>query len=650
MTQVTFRNSLHAPRMVAVAGPLEGQTVALDTESFSIGRQSSNCLQLRDEAVSRRHCVMRRREAGMELSDLDSLGGTFVNGVPVQQRLIEDGDFIKVGSSLFLYLSRPIEGGDEPATAPRNSAGDYSLKSTIEVPAAVSLEFLSNRAPASEDRWAQQLKALLRISAEMQSLGGAESFLCRLAELALEIVPAERIAVLLADGDALVLSHMAAVAGATEEPQLNDALHQRVLSEKIAVMSNDLYRVEPSESAEPPRVDGVRGLLCAPLVSRDLALGVLYAETSRKDTLFGQEDLDLFAALAGIASPALENVQRWDRIEAENRRLRETEIDHDIVGESAVMEKILALVARVAVTDLPVLIAGESGSGKELVARAIHRNSQRAKHPFVAINCATLSENLLDSELFGHEKGAFTGAVERRLGQFELAHGGTLFLDEVGEIPIGLQARLLRALEEGEIRRLGGRGTIRVDIRLVAATNRDLPAEVDRGQFREDLYHRLNVFSLSLPPLRERGEDISLLASHFVARSAARLKRPVRGLDGAARKALGAYDWPGNVRELRNAMERAVVMAAGEFLRPEDLPEAVLECAVGKANPRTGKPAAGNPGNYHQAVVEAKRKILLAAVRAAGGHVPQAARNLGLNRTYLHRLLSRLDVRDEIEP
>ena len=244
----------------------------------------------------------------------------------------------------------------------------------------------------------------------------------------------------------------------------------------------------------------------------------------------------------------------------------------NLVGETKVMAELRSMVDRVAPVSSTVLIDGESGCGKELVARVIHAAGPRAGKPFVAVNCATLSENLLESELFGHEKGAFTGALQQRIGQFERAHGGTLFLDEVGEIPLGLQAKLLRALQEREIERLGGRKTVKVDVRVLAATNRDLAKEVAARQFRDDLYYRLDVIRLTVPPLRKRRPDIPLLAGHFLHFHAKRLQRPPMAFSPEARSALSAYDWPGNVRELSNAVERAVVLAQGNILQPEDLP------------------------------------------------------------------------------
>jgi transcriptional regulator with GAF, ATPase, and Fis domain len=296
------------------------------------------------------------------------------------------------------------------------------------------------------------------------------------------------------------------------------------------------------------------------------------------------------------------------------------------------------------VTDTTVLIRGESGTGKELAAQAVHTNSPRRERPFVAINCAALTETLLESELFGHERGAFTGALAQKKGKLEVADGGTLFLDEVGELAPVLQAKLLRVLQEREFERVGGTKTIRVDVRLVAATNRDLEEAVRRGSFRQDLYYRLNVVAFEMPSLRERREDIALLASYFASRYAARFKRKVTGIAPEARELLTSYDWPGNVRELENAIERAVVLGSTERVLPEDLPESIHEAA-----PASDATAAPPVTKYHDALREAKKQLLLRALEQSGGSFTEAAHTLGVHPNYLHRLISNLNLRPELK-
>jgi Nif-specific regulatory protein len=299
------------------------------------------------------------------------------------------------------------------------------------------------------------------------------------------------------------------------------------------------------------------------------------------------------------------------------------------------MQRVYHFISKVAPTNATVLISGESGTGKELAARAIHRNSKRAQKPFMAVNCAALNESLLETELFGHEKGSFTGALAQKKGRLEIADGGTIFLDEIGELTPALQVKLLRVLQEREFERVGGTVTINVDLRVIAATNKNLEEAIEAGGFRQDLYYRLNVVSLEMPSLRDRREDIMLLANYFADKYGARCNRKLRGFSPETRTCLKAYDWPGNVRELENTIERAVVLGTTEWILPEDLPEALLESKV---------TADGSVTTYHEAVVQNKREIILRAIERANNNHAEAARLLGIHPNYLQRLIRNLNL------
>jgi Nif-specific regulatory protein len=363
--------------------------------------------------------------------------------------------------------------------------------------------------------------------------------------------------------------------------------------------------------------------------------GFLWLAAASSSRRFIDSDLQMMTALAGIAGLALDNARHFERLESENQQLRsEMNIEHSMIGDSPAMQKVLHFIGRVAPGNSTVLIRGESGTGKELVARAIHRNSARADKPFVAINCAAIAESLLESELFGYEKGAFTGAFGQKKGRIEAADGGTLFLDEIGELAPALQAKLLRVLQEHEFERVGGTRPIRVDLRLIAATNRDLEAAMKEARFRTDLYYRLNVVSIDIPPLRERRDDIPQLAAWFAEKFSREAGRRVTGLSRQARNYVMNYSWPGNVRELENAIERAVVLGSSELICPDDLPDAVLEAAPSESS-----------GRYHDALKQTKKKLIQDALEKCGGNFTEAAKLLGVHPNYLHRLATNLQMR-----
>ncbi len=347
-----------------------------------------------------------------------------------------------------------------------------------------------------------------------------------------------------------------------------------------------------------------------------------------------------------VVSKALEK----KLLTVENKRLRSELRTHTrqrvLIGTSAAMQRVYELMAQIAATRTSVLVCGESGTGKELVARGIHDLSERREKAFVAVNCGAIPENLLESELFGHVKGAFTGAVQNKPGLFEVAHGGTLFLDEVGELPGTLQVKLLRALQEKTIRRVGGNGDLAVDVRIVTATNRDLHADAQSGRFREDLYYRLNVIQITLPPLRQRMEDVPLLAQHFLEKFAREQGKAASRFSEAALERIHAYDFPGNVRELENTVERAVALSRTELIEPEVLPAALLSPrapAVPQALPASG-------ASLDDLMNSFERQLLLAALARSGGVKKRAAQALGITfRSFRYRL-EKLGLDDPSEP
>jgi Nif-specific regulatory protein len=622
------------PRLAAIAGPLKGKTFTLVEDETSIGRESANLICLSDPSVSRRHCTITRLDELFKINDLESLNGTFVNDVPVKERFLEHGDRVRIGDYTFSFLRRD---GDIPS----NSSTVLLDESKI-ITGANTLQL---RITDAFHLMARDLSALMKISTTINSVRGLEALQRQLLELIFEVVPADCGAILLVeDGQLEEFSSIFGLdrkSGPDRTVRVSRTITRRVLGEGISILSNEVQDSEAFNEAESLISSRIQAVLCVPLMLFDKPLGVIYLYASDPLTRFDKDQMQLVTAVAGIAAVALENARHVEWLESENQRLQEDiQLEHNMIGESQRMRDVYQFIARVAPTVSTVLIWGESGTGKELAARAIHLNSPRRNKPFIAVNCAALTETLLESELFGHEKGAFTGAVAQKKGKLEVADGGTLFLDEVGEMPQLLQAKLLRVLQEREFERVGGTRTLKVDIRLIAATNKDLEEAIRQGSFRQDLYYRLNVVALSMPPLRERREDISLLASYFVQKYSDKCNRRVTGISSEARARLTSYDWPGNVRELENAIERAVVLGTTEVILPEDLPEAALETDI---------PVMGGVAKYHEAVAEAKKQLILKAVEQAGGNYTEAAKLLGVHPNYLHRLIRNMNLRPEIK-
>lgn len=617
------------PRLAAIAGKLKGSVFPLANSPVIIGRETAASLCIADPSVSRRHSQIEMEGEHFVIADLDSLNGTFINDVPVKRRTLQHGDRVRIGDSQFLFL---LHDGDATSKSSDVRIDDHQVisGSTVQVRFNDALYVM-----------ARDLSALMKVSTTINAIRGVEPLQARLLELLFEVVPAQRGAILLSEGNALEGASVFGLdrdQGPDETIKISRSIAERVLKDGTAVLIGEppphgQYESESLSDAQPS------SLLCVPLMMMDRPLGLLYLDTSQRHSRFDQDHLQLVSAIAAITAVAIENARHIEWLESENQRLlHDVNIEHNMVGESPSMKQVYQFISRVAGTDSTVLISGESGTGKELAARAIHQNSKRAARPFVAVNCAALSESLLESELFGHEKGAFTGAIGARKGRLEIADGGTLFLDEIGELSPALQVKLLRVLQEREFERVGSTRTIKIDIRLIAATNRDLEQAIGTGAFRQDLYYRLNVVELAMPALRDRKEDIPLLASYFAGKHGEKCNRRVLGLSQKAQARLLSYDWPGNVRELENAIERAVVLGTTERILPEDLPEPVLEVEA-ESSTSTG---------YHEAVSQTKRRIILEAMEKSRGSYIEAARLLGVHPNYLHRLIRNLNLREHL--
>jgi Nif-specific regulatory protein len=630
-------------RLLAREGPLEGATFPLPDTPYSIGREERNTLCLAaDRRVSRQHCVIESHGGRFHIRDLGSANSTYVNDVPIEDHVLEHGEEVRIGQSVFIFL---VEGLPVPdyAAAVDLDEDERLAGATLIVRRDEAIWLRPERVTAdgTADRIDQLVKSVLTFSQALSSVRGLRDLERRLLQSLLDIIPARRAAMLLVGSTGPTPGEFASAFHRTrdghEEPfRIPRAVIRRASEDRAALCLNGLMddRLVQSETIRQARVTSA---IAAPVLAAETMLGVIYLDASDASIRFTEDDLHLVTALAEAAAAPLAQALSLERVERDHQRLlAELAGDLTLVGASEPMRAVHRFIAKVAASDSTVLLTGASGTGKELVARAIHRRSARARRPFVAINCAAVADSLLESEFFGHERGAFTGAVAQKRGRLEEADGGTVFLDEVGELALPLQAKLLRVLQEREFERVGGSRTIKVSIRVIAATNRDLPEEVKRGTFRQDLFYRLNVVSLTTPALRERRGDIPMLANHFLQKHRKHCARRITGFSDDAMACLVSYDWPGNVRELENAVERAIVLGASEQILSDDLPDPLAESAPTMS---------GSRPKFHETIQEIKRQLVTKALEEADGNHVQAASRLGLHPNNLHRLIKNLKLR-----
>lgn len=633
------------PRLVVTAGPAKDTVIPLTQDEASIGRDPNNVVAISDPSVSRKHCLLRRESDGrFQILDLESRNGTLVNGVIVKEHWLRHGDEIATGDSVFLFL---VEDDDRVLQASRVEFDDRKPTAETRVINPKDVVYLQPdrllRELPSSSPLARNLSALLKISRVVHAIRDLEELQAQLLDLIFEVVPAGRGAILLGDGANSEFSSLYArtrQAGQHQLVRVSRTVAHHVLKENVAILGVDIAASDALRDVESLAVSEVRSLLCVPLSVFDRTIGCIYLDSTTTVNRFQEDHLQLMAAIAGISAVALDNARRSQWLEQENQRLSlEIRQEQNLVGESARVKEIFQFLARVGPTDSTVLIEGESGTGKELAARALHRNSHRNQKPFVAINCAAIPETLLESELFGHERGAFTGAASQKKGKLEVAEGGVVFLDEIGELAPALQVKLLRVLQEREFERVGGTHPIKIDVRVIAATNRDLDDAVRKREFRQDLYYRLAVVKLTMPPLREHREDIPMLTRHFIQKNAKRCKVKPKPVSREGMAALVSYEWPGNVRELENAIERALVMGSSDTILLEDLPESLVE----------QQPSGGmSEGRYHAGVKELKKSLIMNAVEQTRGNYIEAAAVLGVHPNYLHRLIRNLGLKDDL--
>ncbi len=447
----------------------------------------------------------------------------------------------------------------------------------------------------------------------------------------------------------------------SEGRKLSESVVRQVIDTREPVLAVDALTDGRFAGSESIVARHILSILCVPLVIRDRMAGAIYVDHRESRHLFGQSDLEFLVAFADQAAIAIENARLYGELDASRQRLKEENESlrreilsaHNLgsmIGKSRPIVELKQMIEKVAQSPSTVLIRGESGTGKGLVARIIHSVSPRRQAPFIHFNCAALPETLVESELFGHEKGAFTGAAMQKPGRFELANHGTIFLDEIGKVSLAVQSKLLRVVEEKEFERVGGTQTLQADVRVIAATNLDLEEAIRRNEFREDLFYRLNIMPIVLPPLRERKEDIPYLLQHFLAKISRDQGRPAKELDPAVLELFYAYDWPGNVRELEAAVHRAFVLSSSDFLTPSDFGWIALQVQGPGAVARPPELPGLSPtiqledGGYEEALERYDRQLISAGLAQSGGRIRETARLLGIARNTLRAKMKRYNL------
>ena len=629
-----------------------GQKVESTRDEIRIGRAPDSDLPLVDDHVSSDHARIVRSGERYLLHDLRSTNGTTLvrRGVRVvlddanaREVVLEPDDIVELGSGdriVELKITLPIEPEDAQVVAMRPIADIEPTTKTIESDGRLRLIYDAQKRIGATEGLSEVLEAI--------------------ADSTFDLVPrATHVTLILRDDDedsgkAGAASYVPIVTRVRGQTSLTGpipvtrSVFRKVVSERAAVIAADaVHEVGQSESMMGAQI---RSTLGVPLWRGEEILGIIQIDNRVSAGMFTSADLEIMAVLAHNASLAVANarlVKRLraaeDRLKKENAFLKGREESRrtggkggqpEIIGSSAAIKALIAQLDKVVDTKVTVLIEGETGVGKELIAASVHYRSRRRDKLFVGQNCAAMPENLLESELFGHKKGSFTGAHEEKKGLFEIADGGTLFLDEVTEMPLSLQSKLLRVLQEGEIRPVGATQERKINVRIVAATNRNLEKEVAEGRFREDLYYRLKVFPLRVPPLRERREDVPMLAGHFLHRYSTEMGKPAAGFSQQTMELLQGYAWPGNVRELQNEVQRLVIQIdAGAFVTPDLLSPRVrqVEGMIERVKPAKG--------TLKEMMDQLERWLLIEALREHDNNKTAAAKGLGITREGLHKKL-----------
>ena len=639
------------PTLTLLKGRRFDRELEFEKDNYFIGREDGNDLVLEDASISRVHAKFMHDASGWSVVDLNSTNGVYINNAKVKEMPIKSGDVIVLGE--YTFICRGLTGAG-PGSSPPSEASYRTLDSLCLL--------------------ARRFHGPVTLHEMLESLTDA----------LLDVFHAERGFILLRDphgelADPAIVRRRGELASPDARVQISKTVAARAMDERRPILITDVEADREFRGVESIEAEQVRSIICCPLVQPDSSvggaktvlsgkatrtgmtgecLGVVYLDSHLKARAFTENDLDMldrFVEATGHligATRERESLRRTNQnYAALTRDILLSDCDTDkLVARAPKMAEVLGQVRDTAAEDVTVLITGESGTGKELIAKAIHYTSRRREAPFVAVNCMALSRELIESELFGHEKGAFSGAVAKKIGKFEQADGGTIFLDEIGELSLDVQVKLLRVLQERKLTPVGGTRELELDIRLVTATNRDLPRAVKDGSFREDFYYRINVFNIELPPLRERREDVPSLLEHFVQLFNKKMGKHLTGVDPDALALLRAYDWPGNIRELRNVVERAMVVEKSKVITIKSLPNGIVNSPT-KVHPNEN-PTLTWPDHFDDAKEVFEKHFIVSALRARAGNVSLTAKETGLPRRTLYRRLTQygIDPKELLSP
>lgn len=606
-------------RLIAVSGRYKGALWDLTEQGLTIGRDRECDVVLVESIVSRKHCRVAARSDGVFLEDLGSRNPALVNGVPLRRAQMGPGDVLSVGTHQFLVATDSADTIQPKSGSGRRDTLSWSENEPVYLRPDHARDGIPDRPGTVQD-----LAFLYEVSRELSAFDSVQQMLALLHRRLSERFDPAALWIALVHGSGEFSFY--------EPEDTKEALPEPPVALIRACLEERRGQLVPGHvERDGEKVHTIT--MSAPVTMSGMDLGALALRSEIPRSVYDEEDLRLLLLLSQSLAPVLCAVRNLEQLRRDNERLRARAGESVILlGESRAVRRVRSQIIQAARANLPVLITGETGTGKELAARSVHAESSLRNEPFVVVNCAAIPRELFESEFFGHERGAFTGAAQSRQGLLEQANGGVLFLDEVGDLSLENQARILRAVETGAFRRVGGLKELQVTVRIVSATNRNLAAAIAQGSFREDLYHRINGIEVHIPPLRERPSDIRLLADHFFHLARGHAKRPLKQIDPEVYQRLEAYAWPGNVRELRNCIYRAVNLASGELITPQEITHAL------------GAPAGGVEAE-DLSLAEVERLHIKKVLTHCGGSIKEAARLLGISRSTLYVKMAEYNVR-----